>query len=96
MKIKLRGKGVWYTVENTYIRWAEIAAFETITEDIEELDIIDTSRRKVKIVLNINKNAKFLKDKATILMYICQFLDKDNQSLIDEYEAAHDLWAYLK
>src|SRR4029077_7561108 len=86
MKIKLRGKGVWYTVENTRIKWAEIAAIETMTEDMEELDITDASGKKVKVVVNIDKNTKFLKDEATTaLMYICQSLDEDDQSLIDEY-----------
>jgi hypothetical protein len=96
MKIKLREKGVWYAVENTRIKWAEIAAIETITGDMEELDITDASGEEVKVVLNIDKNTKFLKDEAAALMYICQSLDKDDQSLVDKYEAAHDLWAYLK
>src|SRR4029077_6994353 len=52
--------------------------------------------KKVKVVLNIDKNTKFLKDEAAALMYICQSLDEDDQSLVDEYEAAHDHWAYLK
>jgi gag-polypeptide of LTR copia-type len=43
-----------------------------------------------------NLHTKFLKDEAAALMYICQSLDEDDQSLVDEYEAAHDLWAYLK
>jgi hypothetical protein len=54
------------------------------------------SRRLSQVVFNIDKNTKFLKDEATALMYICQSLEEDHQSLIDEYTAAHDLWAYLK
>lgn len=95
MRIKLRGKGVFYTVDQTRVQFAGIASVGDITKEMEDLTIKEDGTEK-KVRINIEKGAKYSKDEATALMYICQPLNDDDQALIDEYETAKSLWDYLK
>ena len=45
-----------------------------------------------KVVLNIEKKNKYIKNKAIVLYYIYQLLDNNNQVLTNEYPTAYSLW----
>ena len=97
-RIKLRGKGVFYTCEVTLRDYAQIALAEDIakiTTGVENLDI-EEKGTKTRIVLNLEKKRKYQEDEATGLSLLFRSLNEDDQALNDQYEAIFDFWAYLK
>ena len=97
-RIKLRGKGVFYTCEVTLRDYAQIAMAEDIakiTTGVENLDI-EEKGTKTRIVLNLEKRKKYQEDEATGLSLLFRSLNEDDQALNDQYEAIFDFWAYLK
>src|ERR1700712_1457584 len=90
-KIKLKGKGVFYTIEQTLEKYAAVGGPTdgAIAEDI----MVDGAPKNV--YLNIDKKAKYEKDEATALFNLMKGLSDDDQALVDEYETAKTLWAYL-
>jgi len=94
--MKLRAKAVFYTTEKTLHQFALVGGPPDITKGIAELDITDTASDKKKVVLNIDKHEKYLKDEANALYYMCQSLDDDDEALVNEYETAYTLWRYLQ
>ena len=93
-KIKLKGKDVFYVCEKPLLEHCKVATVGEITAALEELDITDAANARVRI--NIEKKAKYLKDEASALDIMFRSLSEDDQSLIDEYETAYALWAYLQ
>ena len=51
---------------------------------------------KISICFNIDKKAKYLKDKVSTFFYIYRLLFNNNKTLIKEYNTVKTLWAYLK
>ncbi len=47
------------------------------------------------VCLNIERKAKYLKDKATALDLMFRSLSKDNQALFNEYSYTYNFWVYL-
>ena len=68
--MKLRAKAVFYTTEKTLHQFAAVGGPPDITAGIAELNITDTASDK-KVVLNIKKHKKYLKDKANALYFMC-------------------------
>ena len=97
-RIKLRGKGVFYTCEVTLRSYAQIALADDIAEittGVENLDI-EEKGIKTRIVLSLEKKKKYQEDEATGLSLLFRSLSEDDQALNDQYEAIFDFWAYLK
>ena len=95
-KIKLRGKGVFYTCEKTLKDYTKVATVGEITKEFEELDITDVNTQKAsKVRVNTDKRKKYEEDEATGLSFLFRSLNEDDQALIDEYESIFDFWAYL-
>lgn len=99
MRIQLRGKDWFYTVEADLNTYAKVATADIkvhdVTEGFENLTIQENGT-KINIRLSIDKKAKYLKDEASALSYICRSLSDDDEALADEYETAIALWEYLK
>jgi hypothetical protein len=96
MKIQLDGKGLFYTIEQTIIPYARVAAIEddlsSVQSGLEQLNLSDATT----IHHNIEKKTKYQKDRASALSYICRSLNDDYEALVDEYDTAERLWIYLK
>lgn len=103
MRIQLRGKDYFYTIESTLMQHAAIATPDgksgytsQNTAPMEIDDAVLTQINDVKVYLNIDKKAKYQKDEASALAYICRSLSDDDEALADEYQTASVLWNYLK
>jgi hypothetical protein len=91
-RIKLRGKGVFYTCEVTLRSHAQIALADDIAEittGVENLDI-EEKGIKTRIVLSLEKKKKYQEDEATGLSLLFRSLSEDDQALNDQYEAIFD------
>ena len=96
-RIKLRGKGVFYTCEVTLRAHAQILLADDIAKiatGVENLDI-EEKGTKTRIVLSLEKK-KYQEDEAIGLSLLFRSLSEDDQALSDQYEAIFDFWAYLK
>ncbi|KAG9240605.1 hypothetical protein BJ878DRAFT_546079 [Calycina marina] len=94
-KIKLKGKEIFYVCEQILVQYCKVATVGELTDVLEKLDITEVKGSK-RVRINIEKKAKYLKDDATALDLMFKSLSDDDQSLIDEYEHAYNLWAYLQ
>ena len=63
-----------------------MAIVREITKGLKDLELKDSSSR---VRVNINKEAKYLKDKATALNKIFESLNKDNQALFNKYKTTY-------
>jgi hypothetical protein len=97
-KVKLRGKGCYHVVENKMEDYCKVTGvpIEVITQGMEILEISNKeTKKKEKIVLNIEKKKDFEKHNAEALELMFRSLSEDDQALVDEYESAFALWNYL-
>ena len=109
MKIKLKGKGIFYTIEQTAETYAWIAdpkakgiatpPSNTTPHDATKKNSID------KLVedfarwggsWNIEKKEAYNKAESNALDIMLQSLNEEDQALIDEYETALGLWTALQ
>ena len=54
---------------------------------VEALDIKDDTKTK-RVVLNVDKRARYLKDKAIAISLMRRGLDKKNRALVNKYKTA--------
>lgn len=95
MKIQLKGKDWFYTIESTLQEHAKVGGVGMEVDGTEVFPILEGSK-VVNIRLNLDKKAKYLKDEASALSYMCRSLSDDDEALVDEYDTARTLWNYLK
>jgi hypothetical protein len=88
--MKLHVKAVFYITEKTLHQFAIVGGTPDITTGIAKLDITDIASDK-KVVLNIEKHEKYLKDEANALYYMCQSLDNNDEALVNKYETIYTL-----
>ena len=70
-KIKISGKGAFYTCEQTLQTYTAVAGITIGQTEI-------TVNKGVPIILNIEKKKEFLKDQAIALVIIFKSLNKDD------------------
>ena len=96
-QVKLEGKQVFYTCEQTLRSYAGVATIGTIAQGLEELSITNSESGQVKeIRINIEKRDKFMADQAVAISLLFRSLTPDDQSLYLEYKTAYEFWSYLK
>jgi hypothetical protein len=76
--------------EQNYINYYKVATVRELVDSLEELDISNARDKSSIIRLNIEKKAKYLKDKATTLDLMFSLLNEDDQALFDEYNRTYD------
>ena len=94
-KVVLKGKRVFYVCEKGVVEHCQIKTPEGLVESFEELEV-SGAEKPTKVRLNIDKRNKYLEDEATAIELLFRSLSDEDQALIDEYETAFDLWAYLR
>ena len=94
-KVVLKGKRVFYVCEKGVVEHCQITTPGGLVESFEELEV-SSAERPTEVHLNIDKRNKYLEDEATAIELLFRPLSDEDQALIDEYETAFDLWAYLR
>jgi hypothetical protein len=62
---------------------------------LRNFDISNVQNNNKTVRLNIERKAKYLKNKATALDLIFRSLSKNDQALFDKYSCTYNFWAYL-
>lgn len=96
-KLKLKSKGVWYTVEKTVEEHAWVVNQKsTANEDTSAATSSRPPTWESGGTWNTEKKDTYDKDQASALLYMTLTMSKDDGELLDEYETAKALWAGLR
>jgi hypothetical protein len=69
---------VYYVYKKTYIKYYKVATIREIINLLKELNISNIQNNNKIVCLNIERKAKYLKDKATALDLMFRSLSKNN------------------
>ncbi len=69
---------MYYVYKKTYIKYYKVATIREIINLLKELNISNIQNNNKIVCLNIERKAKYLKDKATALDLMFRSLSKNN------------------
>lgn len=105
-KVKIKSKGVFYTIETTRTEFAWIQreggvkqAIPTLaseTSSSSTIDGITSGFERIGGTWNLEKAKEWDQDDSKALEIILEGLDEDDAVLIDEYETSSAVWTQLK
>lgn len=105
MKLRLEGKGIFYTAQQTIEEFActkrnptsgekEVPKFKN--RDKDEIDNLASQFERLGGSINVDKESQFNQDQSKLLSILTDHLTEDDQIIVDECGTAKRVWSALK